>query len=364
MYQSLILFLCLSALSSQNSFGQSSSEIVDAVNAGDNQKARELSEILAQQDDPVALYTLGFLDATLETEESQISSFSNYRAAARVGHIEAMYITALNYANGFGTEHDPEKYTYWLIEASENGHLSATVDYASYLAFGEGSLFPLDREKAELLLKGVYTLGAPEGSILRVYAAYYLGELFWTSDDPLEKEMANRLFNEVLASPYYEGYIGTARSNIGSYYRAVARSNIGSSSGAQRAAPIERSEEAEDDNSCRYWGFTVGTDYYAECRMRLSLAREELEREQRIYEQEARLYEQQVAAVEEAEAKQKQRIFGLNLLAGRSMVESLAAANGISLPEAPEPKSNTKTFILPNGEMITCHGGGSVISCF
>jgi len=135
-----------------------------------------------------------------------------------------------------------------------------------------------------------------------------------------------------------------------------------------------------DHLTCSQFGFTVGTPQYSDCRLKISIAKQEqaqrhlaYEAEQSRYQEEQRRYDQKVAAYEREKERQKSLAlikFGLSLMGGTSpnASENFANAGRESLGLAPiqpsRPQVQNFTITNPAGRMTNCMVVGNNINCF
>ncbi len=132
----------------------------------------------------------------------------------------------------------------------------------------------------------------------------------------------------------------------------------------QRASELAaRGDGTPDHKTCNGYGFQAGTNPYAECRMKLDMARRDIERKQVAYEEDSRRYQEQVAAYEkEQERKKNMRLleFSARLMGttspsfSQSVGNAAAATLGIA-PIAPQrPAIENYTITMPGGRMTSC----------
>jgi hypothetical protein len=156
---------------------------------------------------------------------------------------------------------------------------------------------------------------------------------------------------------------------------------------AVRQAEVTRQKEiatagdgTPDHKLCNDFGFVYGTQQYADCRLRISVARKEEGRRKAEYELAVRQYEQEKAAydarlAEYEREKERQRSlamarFGFALAAGQSpsLLENLGNAGRVSAGLAPvapaRPQIQNFTITGPSGRMTNCNVIGSNINCF
>lgn len=135
-----------------------------------------------------------------------------------------------------------------------------------------------------------------------------------------------------------------------------------------------------DHQTCSQFGFTVGTPQYSDCRLKISIAKQEqaqrqfaYEAEQNRYQEEQRRYDAKVAEFEKQKEIQKNLAlmkFGLALMGGTSphASENFANAGRESLGIAPiqptRPRVQNFTIRNPDGRMTNCTVLGNNINCF
>ena len=150
----------------------------------------------------------------------------------------------------------------------------------------------------------------------------------------------------------------------------------------QQQAPVRsvQGDGTPDHLTCIQFGFSFGTPQYSECRLKISIAKQEqaqrqlaYEAEQRRYQEEQRQYEAKVAEYERQRQIQKSLAlmrFGLSLAGGTSphASENFANAGRESLGMAPiqptRPQVQNFTITNPAGRMTNCTVVGNNINCF
>jgi hypothetical protein len=140
-----------------------------------------------------------------------------------------------------------------------------------------------------------------------------------------------------------------------------------------------KGDGSSDDIECTKFGFIVGTQDYANCRLQMDAARRqaqqkqaEYELAQRRYEQELRAYQERAAAYEKEKSRQEGDAlirFGLALMGGNSphLSENLANAGRASLGLPPvqplQPRFDNFMIRSPGGAVTSCFVTGNVIQC-
>lgn len=122
-----------------------------------------------------------------------------------------------------------------------------------------------------------------------------------------------------------------------------------------------------DDLLCKKYGLNPQSIGYAECRMRIDLAKTESKRQQEQYERAQAEYSRQIAAIEREQERQRamrQLELGLRMMGGQSVGSALNSL-GTGMPIAPTPPSPTNQIIrLPGGKVINCTTMIAVTNCF
>lgn len=122
-----------------------------------------------------------------------------------------------------------------------------------------------------------------------------------------------------------------------------------------------------DRDTCKNYGFKQNTSAFAECMMRIDLARREMMQQQQAYEQQLFQYEQQVAAQNSARKRQQSAYMtelGARMLGGQAPLDAaLSVGTGAPITQ-PQMPSTTRLYTLPNGRSMTCTTSGNVVNCF
>jgi hypothetical protein len=137
---------------------------------------------------------------------------------------------------------------------------------------------------------------------------------------------------------------------------------------------------APDHQTCSQFGFSVGTPQYSDCRLKISIAKQEQAQRQLAYEAELRRYQEEQSRYEAklADYERQKEIqkslalmkFGLSLAGGTSphASENFANAGRESLGMAPiqptRPQVQNFTITNPAGRMTNCTVVGNNINCF
>ena len=142
----------------------------------------------------------------------------------------------------------------------------------------------------------------------------------------------------------------------------------------------QRGDGTSEHQTCNRFGFVVGTPPYADCRLKIDIAKQDQERkqadyeaEQRRYEAEQRRYDERVAAYEREKEKRASLAlmrFGFALMGGTSpnASENFANAGRESLGMAPVPPTRPQfqnfSITDPSGRRTNCTVLGNNINCF
>ena len=122
-----------------------------------------------------------------------------------------------------------------------------------------------------------------------------------------------------------------------------------------------------DDLLCKKYGLKPQSSGYAECRMRIDLAKTESKRQQEQYERAQAEHSRQIAAIEKEQERQRamrQLELGLRMMGGQSIGSALNSV-GTGMPIAPTPPVPTNQIItLPGGKVINCTTMIAVTNCF
>jgi len=127
-----------------------------------------------------------------------------------------------------------------------------------------------------------------------------------------------------------------------------------------------------DDETCRGYGFSLGTDGYANCRLKLSTAAAENERAQRDYDFRKRQYDEQVAAARQAQQREqelrKQRCYAEAASANMAPASAIASALRASVNNtACDRGAEAPPFVSPPPpphHITICETHGAQFVCF
>lgn len=128
----------------------------------------------------------------------------------------------------------------------------------------------------------------------------------------------------------------------------------------------QQSDGSEDDRTCQKYGFHPGANAYAECRMKIDMARQEAARDHQRYERELAAYNQKLAEAKREQERQRnlrQLELGLRMMGGQSVGDA-ARSVGTGAPiTPPRPAIQNQTIILPGSRPIHCSTVGTVTNC-
>lgn len=141
-----------------------------------------------------------------------------------------------------------------------------------------------------------------------------------------------------------------------------------------------RGDGTQEHQTCNQFGFVAGTPQYADCRLRIDIAKREAQQRQAAFEADKRRYEAEqlqyyakLAEYEEERERQKGLAwlrFGSALMSGTSPYfgENLGNAGRavLGLPPTPPTQPQVQTFVITNpaGRTTTCTTVANLINCF
>lgn len=144
------------------------------------------------------------------------------------------------------------------------------------------------------------------------------------------------------------------------------RARTPSSVSARPSAVSGNGDGTPDDRSCQSYGFTAGTEGYADCRQKLASARLVNEQRQREFEWQVKQYQEQVAALESEAERQRQLKkarchFASSSQAGVSSAAAWmnffsceAGADAPAIQAPPPPQRPSIVHCQRNGNFVTC----------
>jgi TPR repeat protein len=318
-------------------------EIIGAMSSGRPDVARRLATPLAKRNEPFALYTLGFLDEQSGTDQGRKSAISYYRRAAALNHKGAMLRLAEMYRDGVGVERDLGQTRDWLERLAALGSVQA--DYELGLLHVSAN----DPQKAfERFVK--VTQEAPSTDEHFALAAFQLGRLTIVRTDEWGQKFSETAFDAVLQSGVTTPVVIAAKEEV----RRLR---------AQAAAAKPRGDGSPDDETCQRYGLKPSTAPYADCRVKLKVARDDAEARQRDYEARQAEYERRMAAYER-EQKRSEGLalmeLGFGMMAGGRRV---AAPTALRAPDPPTPVESRFNISVNGGPMMHCIHRNTMLDC-
>ncbi len=342
---------------------QSGDQIVSLMRSGEFEAARKMSLRLIKNNDPIAFYTLGYLDYRKKTPDGDKSAFKYMLQAAKLNNLSAMSRVGDMYLKGIGIKKDLLEAENWLLKASERGHERAIYNLGLYFYGHYGG-----EQKPQLALEQflkIINLKELEQTETWVISAFYIGMLTVNSNEQRGKEISESAFSEVLKSKLTTQQVNWAKKEIA----ILVEKNL---------TKAGQGDGTDDDKLCQNFGFQVLSIEYSQCRLKVDIAkREQVQKEAAYqaemarYQEEQRRYEAQVAEYERQKERQKGLAllrFGAALAGGTSphFSENLANANRSLLgmqPIQPQRPSIQNFTITNRNRMTNCTVFGNVINC-
>jgi hypothetical protein len=335
------------------------------MSAGEFEAARKMSLRLIKNNDPIAFYTLGYLDLRKNTPEGDKSAFRYLSQAAKLEHVGSMSMLGVMHLQGKGSKKDLPQGEILLTKASEKGDAYAAFNLGlHYVGHYGGAQKP--QLAADEFWKVIRKRDL-EGTENWIISAFYIGLASVNSSEKRDKEISNTAFAEVLKSKLDTPRVEWAKKEIAGLIEK-GLTNVGQGDGS------------EDDKLCQKFGFQVLSDQYAQCRLKVDVAKREAQDRQRAYELAKRRYDEEVARYEQQKAeieRERERRkgealmrFGLALMGGTSPHASENFANagrqmlGMPPVEPPRPRIENFTITNPGGRMINCTAIGNNVNCF
>lgn len=344
---------------------QSADQIMSLMDSGEYEAARKVSLRLINNNDPIALYTLGYLDYKKNTPVGNKSAFRYLLKAAKLGHLPSMSQVGVMYLKGTGTKKDLVEGANWLLKASDMGSVSAIYNLGLHYSGHYGGEL-----KSQLALEQFFKIinrKELEQTENWTLSAFYIGFLTINTTEQSGKEISDIALTEVLKSKLTTPRVVWAKKQVESFIE----------NGLTR---VGQGDGSEDDKLCQKFGFQVLSSEYSQCRLKVEIAKREANDRQRTYElvkrrydQDMSYYEQQRAEIERERQRSKDEAlvrFGLALMGGTSPYASENFANagrqvlGMPPVEPPRPKIENFTITNPAGRMVSCTASGNNINCF
>jgi hypothetical protein len=333
---------------------QTKEEIKGVINSGQYDVARTMSKKLIAKGDPLGYNVLGWLEEQKRTPAGYAASFNAYLKAAEFGDKDSMFFAGRNLKYGWGTNKDLKRSVFWLEKASKEGDWEAMYELAEILKGGYD--YPYNTVRSTEIFNKIYLEPSLMNTDIWVMSAFYLGWSFREQSKPEYKAISESFLEIVIQSKIKDKKVEKAQQMIRSLV-AEGKSNVGKSDGSP------------DDALCQKYGFTLHTQPYSECRMKLDIAKKEAAQRQAAFEAEQQRYQEQVAAFEKEKERQKklaQMRYGLALMGSTSptFAGGIADANRAMGWAPPEPpKLQPFTIQGPKGT-TTCTVIGNMYNCF
>lgn len=104
---------------------------IEAYDAGEYQRAKDILLPLAEQGHPKAMNMVGLMHhGSPVFPDDPVAECDWYDRAAKAGYASGMYNLARCYHTGSGRELDKKRDVFWLKAATENGHIRAMINLA------------------------------------------------------------------------------------------------------------------------------------------------------------------------------------------------------------------------------------------
>jgi hypothetical protein len=344
-FQIYIFYILLSVFFWNSAFAQTKQEIQGAIKSGQYDVARNMAKQLIKKNDPKGFNLLGWLEGQQQTTAGDAASFRAYLKAGELGDEDSQYILGWKYKYGIGTEPDIKKAIFWLEKASDRSITEATFELADIL--GSGSEYPYDTARSIQLYNKIYLNSNLMNTDLWVLSAFRIGWMLRNSTDPKYKEISESFLSVVMQNNFPDDRIQEAQSMI----RTLV---------TQGKSKAGQGDGTPEDALCQKYGFTVSTQPYAECRMKIDIAKNEAKQRQALYDAEMARYNAQVAEYEKKKKREESdRLirFGLALMGGTSpnFSENLNNANRAAAGLPPvAPQIQNFNIITPRGGVTPC----------
>jgi len=344
-----IVFFCVMVLTQTltyvNVFAQTKEEMQGVIQSGQYDVARKMALQLINKNDSLGFNTLGWLESRKNTPAGDTASFDAYLRGAELGDKDSLYYVGIRYKYASGTAKDIKEAVYWLEKAAIHADVEAMFELAEILSGGYD--YPSNTHRAMDLYGDIYKQNSLVNTEIWLLSAFRMGLLLNGSTDEKIKILSDSLFATVLQSNLKAVTVKQAQSKIQTLV-AQGKSKAGQGDGSP------------DDALCQKYGFTVNTQLYAECRMKIDIAKNEARQRQALYDAEMARYNAQVAEYEKQKKREESdRLirFGLALMGGTSpnFSENLnnanRAVNGLP-PVAPQVQNFN--IITPRGGLTSC----------
>jgi TPR repeat protein len=327
---STYLFFCMSSLSVQSA---TIAEMVGAMKAGDYGTARSIALTFEKKNDPIALYTLGYLESQRNNIEGDKKAFNYFLKAASLGNLASMYFVHTGYLEGRGVKQDTKKAIEWMEKAISKGDVLSNFNLG-YLYF-DGTKVEKDIDKAFKHFLAVYETNTLKNSEEWVLSTFFIGLIFLPAKEQQLVTAVDQAFDAVLNTQTTSSRIEWAKSEILNF-----QTN-------KQWAP-NRGDGTQADVLCRNRNLKTWTSEYSNCRI-------QVEADIKIKEQRALEFQRQneiqaeIARRREAKFKEEQRDEALLRFLG-----ALAGAGAPSRYSAPQPQGCFLNSSVVSGMYRNC----------
>lgn len=245
--------------------------------------------------------------------------------------------------------------------------------------YGEAAWY--DKDSPGNVVRGSVVRGRFKG---RVQVRYQSGELYSGALDAAGNRNGEGTFVRTDGVKYQGGFFADAFHGRGKVSSPNGRVIVANWARGEVLKVISEYVPKPFDKECSDYGFSMGTTAFAECRMKLAEAQQQLNLMARQYELQREIYQQQVAAYnaqqqairEERERKRREALLrlGLGMMNSQSptfaggLRDGINAMYGVPIQPPVAPRLDDDdlhpVFItLPNGRQVTCHRIGPSINC-
>ncbi len=312
----------------------------------DYSKAAGLYQKACNGGDANSCNWLGVMYHTGQGVKQDLSkSVALYRKACDGGNAQGCYDLGESYKDGTGVKKSSNEALKWLKASANLGNSQAS----SAVAY-------IESERAQALLESrrVSADKAAAGSAIK--------------SEALQKKEDDATCKSYGASVGTEAYISCRIKLVTSRQNNSFPANTPTTVAAPPPTPIVperqvvRGDGTPDDLTCSGYGFSPGTDSYANCRFKLDSARAENQRRQKEYEAEQARYAAEQARAkaqfEQEERARKSKCY-FSMASGygtrNALIDALTCENGGTL-QAPPPPPKPPSLIncTRNGNNTTC----------
>jgi hypothetical protein len=327
---STYLFFCMSSVSVQSA---TIAEMVGAMKAGDYGTARSIALTFEKKNDPIALYTLGFLESKRNTLEGDKKAFSYFLKAANLGNLSAMYFVHIGYLEGRGIKQDTNKSIEWMEKAILKGDVLSNFNLG-YLYF-DGTKVEKNIDKAFKHFLAIYEETSLKNTEEWVLSTFFIGLIFLPAKEQQLITAVDQAFDAVLNSQTSSNRIEWAKSEILIFQNT------------KQWTP-NRGDGTQADVLCRNRNLKTWTSEYSNCRI-------QVEADIKIKEQRAQDFQRQneiqaeIARRREAKFKEEQRDEALLRFLG-----ALAGAGAPSRYSTPQPQGCFLNSSVVSGMYRNC----------